>query len=90
MLVSVAFFKVSGEILEILFPYSLFVSWENEGKGIKGLCEWNLNVISLLAWVDFKEIIEILFLHSIFVCWKTEEKEKKKIAVTERVNFECN
>ena len=38
LLVSVAFFKVSGEILEILFPYSLFVSWENEGKWIKGYC----------------------------------------------------
>ena len=36
LLVSVAFFKVSGEILEILFPYSLFVSWENEGKWTKG------------------------------------------------------
>ena len=38
LLVSVAFFKVSGEILEILFPYSLFVSWENEGKWIKSYC----------------------------------------------------
>ena len=54
------------------------------------ICQWNLNVISLLASVDFEEIIEILFLHSLFVCWETEEKEKKKIAVTERVNFECD
>ena len=54
------------------------------------MCQWNLNVISLLASVDFEEIIEILFLHSLFVCWETEQKEKKKIAVTERVNFECD
>ena len=38
LLVSVTFFKDSREILEILFPYSLFVSRENEGKGIKGYC----------------------------------------------------
>ena len=29
------------------------------------LCQWNLNVISLLASIDFEEIIEILFLHSL-------------------------
>ena len=76
LLVSVAFFKVSRENLEILFPYFfvyLLRKWRKRNKRL--LCQWNLNVISLLASIDFEEIIEILFLHSLFVCWETKEKE---------------
>ena len=57
-----------------LFSVCFLRKWRKRNKGL--LCQWNLNVNSLIASVDFEEIIEILFLHSLFVCWETEEKEK--------------